>query len=875
MRYLTPLRPAALIVLCGLIAFPLFSQVKKGRKHVKAKAYDKAAAAFEKHLSHAKWGAAAHLEMGGLLTLEETFSLPAIQSALSYVRAADSIYQSLPARKQRKQRKLGVSPNTLRRAQSDMVKMALNALKEQSEILAYDQFMDEVPPLSRFNQRRAESVRSFIVNAEMERLNSLSYEVLTALVNRHGDLLRKNHLGFENRIKGQLLRSFLKAYELGDLKKMAEDHPSHWIAAECHLDAFVEAARAPGIEPLLDFLNDYPLSMINDFASNAVASQLSGIDQSSLTEAQAARLQEVRGFTKVNNQMRWGIAPRDIDELIEVINRGAPAQRTYVLMQRVVEQLRRDKEWASAIRLIRACGPQFPDERPPGCQANFVYYSTKERWVKDATAILSRPADSLHLYPIEELNTGRNERSPVIDVSGEVLYYSSPDAEMGTEILESTYDYESEKWQQPKVVASLSTEQNEAPLSITADGNTMLLFRNGKLFTSRRTLEGWSPADSLKSEVNAFPWLGRAVLSPDGNALIFAASKEALENLYRPSDIDIFVALRQKDGQFGHPFPIGPAINTDEQERSPFLHADGKTFYFSSSGHGGLGETDVFMCRRLDDTWRNWTEPVNLGKEINSIYHDWGYNLSLSPSGGIGYLSSDDLGWSYHSDLYATGIPEAARPQRQKTVIGAVTSEYPITSDTKIVIRDAKSNAVIAEVAAQPNGRFQYVLPDSVAQVKFEVNRPGIFPKSTVAELPAGKEVVRLNDTMNVVTLKAMVQEGKAAPIEVYFPTNGAQLDSASYFNLQQLFELVKDRTWVLEISGHTDQEGAEPYNLRLSKERAESVSSYLRKLGLPDQRLRPVGKGSGMPVAKNDTEAGRAKNRRVEIRLLLPADED
>ena len=174
MRYLPSFRPTVLIVLCGMLAFPLFSQVKKGRKYIKLKAYDEAAAAFERHLSHAKWGAAAHLEMGRLLTLEETLSLPEIQSALSYISAADSIYQSLPSKKQRKQRKLGISPNTLRRGQSDMVKMALDVLKEQSEVLVYDQFMDEVPPLSRFNQRRAEGVRSFIVNAEMERLNSLS-----------------------------------------------------------------------------------------------------------------------------------------------------------------------------------------------------------------------------------------------------------------------------------------------------------------------------------------------------------------------------------------------------------------------------------------------------------------------------------------------------------------------------------------------------------------------------------------------------------------------------------------------------------------------------------------------------------------------------
>lgn len=182
---------------------------------------------------------------------------------------------------------------------------------------------------------------------------------------------------------------------------------------------------------------------------------------------------------------------------------------------------------------------------------------------------------------------------------------------------------------------------------------------------------------------------------------------------------------------------------------------------------------DVFMCCWLDDIWCNWMEFVNLGKEINFIYYDWGYNFLLSFFGSIGYFFFDDLGWSYYSDFYVMGILEVVWLQCQKMVIGVVISEYFIISDIKIVIWDVKLNVVIVEVLVQFNGWFQYVLLDFVVQVKFEVNCLGIFFKFVVVELFVGKEVVWLNDMMDVVIFKVMVQEGKVVFIEVYFFING------------------------------------------------------------------------------------------------------
>ena len=118
---------------------------------------------------------------------------------------------------------------------------------------------------------------------------------------------------------------------------------------------------------------------------------------------------------------------------------------------------------------------------------------------------------------------------------------------------------------------------------------------------------------------------------------------------------DIFISLKDKNDIWGRPFNIGDSINTRYTERSPFLHPDMKTLYFSSDGHGGLGKLDVFMTTRLHDScWTCWSEPINLGKEINTIESNWGYKISTD--GKTAYFTKEKTNYKENSLLLLLDI---------------------------------------------------------------------------------------------------------------------------------------------------------------------------------------------------------------------------
>ena len=150
---------------------------------------------------------------------------------------------------------------------------------------------------------------------------------------------------------------------------------------------------------------------------------------------------------------------------------------------------------------------------------------------------------------------------------------------------------------------------------------------------------GWSKPVELPYNINAGSWNSDATISSNGEALIFSSVRDENLNLHNTNEnnyhgdnqypSDIYVSLKDQNDMWGKPFNIGDSINTIFTERSPFLHPDMKTLYFSSDGHGGLGKLDVFMSTRLyDSCWTCWSDPINLGKEINTIESDWGYKIS-------------------------------------------------------------------------------------------------------------------------------------------------------------------------------------------------------------------------------------------------------
>ena len=510
----------------------------------------------------------------------------------------------------------------------------------------------------------------------------------------------------------------------------------------------------------------------------------------------------------------------------------------------------------------------YPDVQPDGCKTRYFFYSTKQEWFKTAIEILNRPDDGIDRAPIEELNTiYGNEFSPVVSADGYTLYFTGEGrttGNYGEDIYQSTFDVNNQKWTTPVKVDSLSSETDEAPLSLTSDGNTMLLFRDGKLFTASLTANGWSAPDTMPAHINGFGWVGRATLSASGNTLIFAASSDP-EEVYDESNVDLFVSHKIKN-RWSKPIEIGSDINTDRQERSPFLHSDGRTLYFSSNGHPSLGGMDVYTSTRLDETWTKWSQPTNMGKEINSLEDDWGYNFSVSPNARKVYLSSD-LYESGTSDLFKSSLPIFAQPSPLIAVPGKMLTPQGGILATTIIVKDANTGAVLQEVETQPDGSFTFLAKPG-QQLLYHPKEDSSFLNVKRLDLTAMDPKQELDiDTMQYVSIRELLLKRIPVPLkDILFDHDKAELHPSALPELDQLFIFIQNKPWILEIAGHSDDEGEIAYNKELSLQRAFAVKAYLVHKGIPEGRLMAKGYGDEKPIADNETEQGRQKNRRVEI---------
>lgn len=127
-----------------------------------------------------------------------------------------------------------------------------------------------------------------------------------------------------------------------------------------------------------------------------------------------------------------------------------------------------------------------------------------------------------------------------------------------------------------------------------------------------------------------------------------------------------------------------------------------------------------------------------------------------------------------------------------------------------------------------------------------------------------GAEVERVGEGIKVTMKESMVN----------FGFDSANLTATAKTNLDKLAQvLVSNPDTNINIYGHTDSKGSDTYNLSLSEKRANAVKSYLTSKGVASNRIFAMGRGEAEPVASNDTDAGRAENRRVEF--AITANED
>ncbi len=252
------------------------------------------------------------------------------------------------------------------------------------------------------------------------------------------------------------------------------------------------------------------------------------------------------------------------------------------------------------------------------------------------------------------------EYGPTLTIDDNTLYFvglNRSETNSTEDIYVTHRDRKTGEWEPARLVAALSNPyRNEAPTSISGDGRTMLLFIEGRMCFSVRGPQGWSEPRPLPRHLQLGNWQADAMITADGSALLFAANYP-VENEEKAS-LNIFVSERTENG-WGTPYSIGSTINTLGMERSPFLHPDMKTLYFSSDREGTQGDLDVWVTRRLADTcWNCWSEPENLGPTINTAGRDCWYKISAD--GQTAYYAQKS---GRRHDIYTVALPEDRRPE--------------------------------------------------------------------------------------------------------------------------------------------------------------------------------------------------------------------
>lgn len=443
----------------------------------------------------------------------------------------------------------------------------------------------------------------------------------------------------------------------------------------------------------------------------------------------------------------------------------------------------------------------------------------------------------------------RSERNPLEPSGDEDLYWTEKDPQTGT-------------WNPAQPVGPpINSPHNEGAAFFSSDGQWAFITLCNRpdglgscdLYFSELKGLSWSEPRNLGAVVNSSAWESHPSLTHDRRRLYFASS--------RPGGLggsDLWYT-DFVNGAWQPPLNLGSPVNTPGDEYSPMIAADGRTLYFASDWHPGLGGQDLFVTY-LTDT--GWTRPRNLGYPLNTPGDE--QTLCLDAKGKIGYIAlvrPEGLG---KHDIYAFPLWPAIRPRETATYVKGhvenAQTQAPLSAWIKIVdiqsrdtLRLLRSNAVTGEfLVSLPLGR----------RYAFFAEAPGYLFYSGHFDLSERDTAYQLT-----VRLERIRKGGRLLLRNIFFDFDKAELRPESEVELEQVVRLLKENPqWQVEVQGHTDSVGSAAYNQALSQRRAEAVRQFLLARGIEVRRVVAKGYGATQPVADNRTEAGRALNRRTEI---------
>jgi outer membrane protein OmpA-like peptidoglycan-associated protein len=328
---------------------------------------------------------------------------------------------------------------------------------------------------------------------------------------------------------------------------------------------------------------------------------------------------------------------------------------------------------------------------------------------------------------------------------------------------------------------------------------------------------------------------------------------------------DLYVTFRQPDQTWSEPKSLGSVVNTAAEESTPFLAADNRTLYFTSEGHPGFGNGDIFVTRRLDNTWTNWSVPENLGPAFNTP--EWDGYFTIPASGDYAYLSSqaNSLG---EDDIFRLKLFPAIRPEPVAIVSGQVLdaiTKKPVSTEVISGLLDDDKD--FSKVEYDPEyGEFKMVLPTQKVY-RLSARKEGYFPITETLDLSRDK---RFRDIRRNLYVMPIQSGAKIVLRGVLFKQSEAELLPGSEDELNQLTTLLEQHpTMTVLVEGHTDNQGEWNLNMKLAEDRVQRVKQYLTAKGVTAARIQTKSWGPSKPIASNESEEKRRLNRRVEFTIL------
>jgi outer membrane protein OmpA-like peptidoglycan-associated protein len=465
--------------------------------------------------------------------------------------------------------------------------------------------------------------------------------------------------------------------------------------------------------------------------------------------------------------------------------------------------------------------------------------------------------------PGSSINTRFDETKPVISGDGRKLFFARknfPGNTGGTPDPQDIYYSETQDgvhWTPSKNLGQDLNTPVADNLCAVRDDHTFIFFVNAGKHRGRFVIRAQKNGEQVISGrtgplvINESRYL-EASFSTDGNVVFYTAKTP--DNLHYRKDLeerDIYISWRNENG-WTNPINAGNSINSPGDEYSPFLAADGKTLYFATNGRGGSGGVDIFMSTKIGSGWTSWSDPVNLGEQINTPGFDAYFTVSHTAEKA--YLVSSNRTFA-RGDIISVLLPEKLRPEPvdriELLILNALTGE-PV--EANVTIKN-QLNETVRTIVADATGKISTIIP--AASIPLEVQHDGFLTKKHVTRSRTQRDTILLTPRPNEV--------GRS--VNILFERGTDQLVRSDGPLLDSLVRLMQtDLSTRIEIHGHTDNMGSMNALRRLSERRVAAIKAHLVQNGVSAVRISGQAFGGTMPATKNDREENRMKNRRAEL---------